>query len=58
LADRLTSQNDGELTSRARRRAEAAPGRRFGSPEALALHRLNALDAGVKDAGARALEAT
>src|SRR5215210_4749934 len=25
--------------------AEAAPGRRFGSPEALALHRLNALDA-------------
>ncbi len=30
--------------------AEAAPGRRFGSPEALALHRLNALDAGVKEA--------
>jgi 3'-5' exoribonuclease len=29
---------------------EAAPGRRFGSPEALALHRLNALDAGVKGA--------
>jgi 3'-5' exoribonuclease len=29
---------------------EAAPGRRFGSPEALALHRLNALDAGVKAA--------
>jgi len=29
---------------------EAAPGRRFGSPEALALHRLNALDAGVKNA--------
>jgi len=27
---------------------EPAPGRRFGSPEALALHRLNALDAGVK----------
>ncbi len=26
------------------------PGRRFGSPEALALHRLNALDAGVKGA--------
>ena len=30
--------------------AEAAPGRRFGSPEALALHRLNALEAGVKGA--------
>jgi 3'-5' exoribonuclease len=30
--------------------ADAAPGRRFASPEALALHRLNALDAGVKDA--------
>jgi 3'-5' exoribonuclease len=30
--------------------AEAAPGRRFGSPEALALHRLNALDASVKGA--------
>jgi len=29
---------------------EAAPGRRFGSPEALALYRLNALDAGVKGA--------
>jgi 3'-5' exoribonuclease len=29
---------------------EAAPGRRFGSPEALALARLNALDAGVKGA--------
>ena len=29
---------------------EAAPGRRFASAEALALHRLNALDAGVKDA--------
>jgi 3'-5' exoribonuclease len=29
---------------------ESAPGRRFGSPEALALHRLNALDAGVKGA--------
>ena len=29
---------------------EAAPGRRFGSPEALALHRLNALDASVKGA--------
>jgi 3'-5' exoribonuclease len=29
---------------------DAAPGRRFGSPEALALHRLNALDAGVKGA--------
>jgi 3'-5' exoribonuclease len=29
---------------------DAAPGRRFGSPEALALHRLNALDAGVKAA--------
>ena len=27
---------------------EPAPGRRFGSPEALALHRLNALDAAVK----------
>ena len=27
---------------------DAAPGRRFGSPEALALHRLNALDASVK----------
>ena len=29
---------------------EAAPGRRFGSPEALALYRLNALDASVKGA--------
>jgi 3'-5' exoribonuclease len=29
---------------------DAAPGRRFGSAEALALHRLNALDASVKDA--------
>jgi 3'-5' exoribonuclease len=29
---------------------DAAPQRRFGSPEALALHRLNALDAGVKGA--------
>jgi 3'-5' exoribonuclease len=29
---------------------DAAPGRRFGSPEALALQRLNALDAGVKAA--------
>src|SRR5687767_2728336 len=29
---------------------ESAPGRRFGSPEALALHRLNALDAGIKSA--------
>jgi 3'-5' exoribonuclease len=27
---------------------DAAPGRRFGSPEAVALHRLNALDASVK----------
>jgi 3'-5' exoribonuclease len=30
--------------------ADSAPGRRFGSPEALALHRLNALDATVKGA--------
>ena len=30
--------------------ADALPGRRFGSPEALALHRLNALDASVKGA--------
>ena len=30
--------------------ADAAPGRRFGSPEALALYRLNALDASVKGA--------
>jgi 3'-5' exoribonuclease len=30
--------------------ADVAPGRRFGSPEALALFRLNALDASVKDA--------
>jgi 3'-5' exoribonuclease len=30
--------------------ADAAPGRRFGSSEALALHRLNALDASVKGA--------
>jgi 3'-5' exoribonuclease len=29
---------------------DAAPGRRFGSPEALALARLNALDASVKGA--------
>ena len=30
--------------------ADAAPNRRFGLPEALALHRLNALDASVKEA--------
>ena len=30
--------------------ADAAPGRRFGSAEALALYRLNALDASVKGA--------
>jgi 3'-5' exoribonuclease len=30
--------------------AESAPGRRFGSPEALALYRINALDAAVKGA--------
>jgi 3'-5' exoribonuclease len=30
--------------------ADAAPGRRFASPEAIALHRLNALDAAVKGA--------
>jgi len=30
--------------------AQAAPGGRFGSPEALALYRLNALDATVKGA--------
>jgi 3'-5' exoribonuclease len=30
--------------------ADAAPQRRFGSAEALALHRLNALDAGIKGA--------
>jgi 3'-5' exoribonuclease len=30
--------------------AAAAPGGRFASPEALALYRLNALEAGVKDA--------
>ena len=30
--------------------ADQAPGRRFGSPEALALYRLNALDASVKGA--------
>src|SRR5918992_120115 len=29
---------------------DAAPGRRFGSPEALAMYRLNSLDAGVKGA--------
>jgi len=29
---------------------DPAPGRRFGSAEALALHRLNALDAGIKGA--------
>jgi 3'-5' exoribonuclease len=29
---------------------DSAPGRRFGSPEALALHRLNALDASIKGA--------
>ena len=29
---------------------DGSPTRRFGSPEALALHRLNALDAGVKGA--------
>jgi 3'-5' exoribonuclease len=36
--------------------AEAAPGRRFGSAEAVALHRLNALDAAVKGALERGLE--
>jgi 3'-5' exoribonuclease len=30
--------------------ADGLPGRRFGSPEALALYRLNALDASVKGA--------
>ena len=30
--------------------ADALPGRRFALPEALALHRLNALDAGIKAA--------
>jgi len=30
--------------------ADAAPGRRFGSPEALALYRINALDGAVKEA--------
>jgi 3'-5' exoribonuclease len=30
--------------------ADAAPGRRFGSPEAVALHRLNAVDAAIKGA--------
>src|SRR5215207_2953537 len=35
---------------------EALPGRRFGSAEALALHRLNALDAGIKGAFEHGLE--
>jgi 3'-5' exoribonuclease len=35
--------------------AEVAPGRRFGSAEALALYRTNALDAGVKGALERGL---
>ena len=35
--------------------ADAAPQRRFGSAEALALHRLNALDAGIKGAFERGL---
>src|SRR4029079_9869115 len=35
--------------------ADAAPQRRFGSAEALALHRLNALDAGIKSAFERGL---
>jgi 3'-5' exoribonuclease len=34
--------------------ADALPGRRFRSPEAFALYRLNALDAGVKGAGTQA----
>jgi 3'-5' exoribonuclease len=37
--------------------ADAAPGRRFGSAEALALYRINALDAGVKGALERGLAA-
>jgi 3'-5' exoribonuclease len=37
--------------------ADAAPGRRFGSPEALALFRLNALDATVKGALEHGLQA-
>lgn len=36
--------------------ASSAPGGRFGSPEALALYRLNALDAGIKGALERGLE--
>jgi len=35
--------------------ADAAPQRRFGSAEALALHRLNAVDAGIKGAFERGL---
>jgi 3'-5' exoribonuclease len=37
--------------------ADAAPGRRFGSPEALALYRINALDATVKGALEHGLQA-
>jgi 3'-5' exoribonuclease len=58
LGQRLLDERAGVL-SEARRVAlahcvlchhgsDAAPGRRFGSPEAVALHRLNALDASVK----------
>ena len=58
LGQRLLDERAGAL-SEARRVAlahcvlchhgsDAAPGRRFGSPEAVALHRLNALDASVK----------
>jgi 3'-5' exoribonuclease len=60
IGQRMIEQRAGAL-SEARRLAllhcvlchhgpDAAPGRRFGSPEALALHRLNALDASVKGA--------
>jgi 3'-5' exoribonuclease len=60
LGQRLLDDRAGALSSEKRlalahcvlthHGADTAPGRRFGSPEALALYRLNALDASVKGA--------
>ena len=51
-AERLVALSHCVLTHHG---ADRAPGRRFGSPEALALYRLNALDASVKGALERGL---
>jgi 3'-5' exoribonuclease len=63
LADRLGDLPPGRALAlehcvAAHHGADALPGRRFGSPEALALHRLNALDASVKGALEHGLSAT